>query len=94
MPSIHPDLDTFLKRRSEAIRAKDIDRLMSFYAADVVYFDIVPPLRYVGQAALRARFLDWFGRYESGSARISTSCGFRRARTSRSRPCSSARAAR
>jgi ketosteroid isomerase-like protein len=66
MTSIHSDLDTFLERRSEAIRAKDIDRLMSFYAADVVYFDIVPPLRYVGQAALRARFLDWFGRYESG----------------------------
>ena len=66
MASTNPDISAFLERRSEAIRAKDIDRLMSCYAADVVYFDIVPPLRYVGQAALRATFLDWFGRYESG----------------------------
>jgi ketosteroid isomerase-like protein len=66
MTSIHSELSEFLERRSDAIRAKDIKRMMSFYAPDVVYFDIVPPLRYVGQAALRARFLDWFGRYESG----------------------------
>ncbi len=66
MASINPDISAFLERRSEAIRAKDIDRLMSCYAADVVYFDIVPPLRYVGHVALRPRFLDWFGRYESG----------------------------
>lgn len=65
MASTNPDISAFLERRSEAIRAKDIDRLMSCYAADVVYFDIVPPLRYVGHVALRARFLDWFGRYES-----------------------------
>lgn len=66
MPSVHSELGAFFEHRSEAIRAKDIDRLLSFYAPDVVYFDIVPPLRYVGQAALRARFLDWFGRYQSG----------------------------
>ena len=42
---------------------KDIDRLMSLYSPDVVYFDLVPPLRYAGAAALRARFLDWFGRW-------------------------------
>jgi ketosteroid isomerase-like protein len=46
------------------MRAKDLDRLMAFHAPDVVYFDIVPPLRYVGAAALRARFADWFGRFD------------------------------
>jgi ketosteroid isomerase-like protein len=33
---------------AKAVRAKDTDRVMSFYAADIVSFDIVPPLRYVG----------------------------------------------
>jgi ketosteroid isomerase-like protein len=50
--------------QSAAIRAKDVDRLMSFYADDIVYFDVVPPLRYVGAAALRGRFETWFGGYE------------------------------
>ena len=53
-----------LESRSEAMHAKDIDRLMSLYAPAVVYFDLVPPLRYAGTAALRARFADWFGRWE------------------------------
>jgi len=33
---------------ADAIGAKDIDRVMSFYASDVVSFDIDPPLRYSG----------------------------------------------
>jgi ketosteroid isomerase-like protein len=55
-----------LDRRSEAMQMKDIDRLMPIYSPDIVYFDIVTPLRYVGTAALRDRFLDWFGRWEGG----------------------------
>lgn len=54
------EVKTLLDRRSEAIATKDIDRLMSSYSPDVVYFDTVPPLRYVGSAALRERFLHWF----------------------------------
>ncbi len=46
--------------RADAMRAKDIDRLMPLFAPDIVYFDLVPPLRYVGSDALRARFLHWF----------------------------------
>lgn len=54
------EVKTLLDSRSEAIRMKDIDRLMSSYSPDVVYFDTVPPLQYVGSAALRERFLHWF----------------------------------
>ena len=32
--------------------------------ADIVYFDIVPPLQYVGSAALRERFSHWFDGFE------------------------------
>lgn len=65
MVSIQSEVRTLLDSRSEAIRAKEIDRLMSAYAPDIVYFDIVPPLQYAGSAALRGRFLDWFGRWQS-----------------------------
>jgi hypothetical protein len=35
------------------MRTKNIDRVMTLYSSDVVYFDLVPPLLYVGLAALR-----------------------------------------
>jgi ketosteroid isomerase-like protein len=37
---------------------------MSHYSRDVVYFDVVPPLQFVGTAALRTRFLQWFESFE------------------------------
>jgi ketosteroid isomerase-like protein len=58
------DLRALFEERSAAIAAKDIERLMALYANDVVYFDLVPPLRYSGATALRARFLDWFPRWQ------------------------------
>ncbi|MGH3386135.1 MAG: YybH family protein [Nocardioidaceae bacterium] len=65
MDSTQSDVRALLDRRSEAARTKDIDRLMSTYSPDIVYFDVVPPLRYVGSAALRGRFVQWFDRWES-----------------------------
>ena len=37
----------------EAIRDKNIEGVMSLYAQEVVSFDIMPPLRYVGAEAFR-----------------------------------------
>jgi ketosteroid isomerase-like protein len=65
MASTESEVRALLDRRSESMRMKDIDRLMSLYSPDIVYFDLVPPLRYAGTAALRGRFLDWFGRWKS-----------------------------
>jgi ketosteroid isomerase-like protein len=45
---------------TKALRAKDIDGVMSHYAADVVAFDLAPPLQYVGARALRKNLEDWF----------------------------------
>jgi ketosteroid isomerase-like protein len=55
-----------MEGRSEAIRTKDLDRLMSYYSDDIIYFDVVPPLQYVGSAALQDRFRHWFDSYQSG----------------------------
>ena len=63
MNTTQSEISALFDRRSEAVRLKDIDRLMALYSPDIVYFDIVPPLQYVGSAALRERFLDWFDRF-------------------------------
>jgi uncharacterized protein (TIGR02246 family) len=65
MGHIESDIAALLERRSEAMRNKDIDQLMSVFAPDVVYFDLVPPLQYVGSDALRERFVHWFGGWSS-----------------------------
>ena len=65
MTSTRSEVETLLARQRDAIEAKDLDGLMSLYAADVVYFDVVPPLQYVGAAALRGRFTTWFAGYRS-----------------------------
>lgn len=65
MASSQSDIETLLDDRQEACRAKDIDRLMSLYATDIVYFDVVPPLQgFVGTNAVRRNFLRWFDEYE------------------------------
>ncbi len=65
MASTQSEVRALIDSRSEAIGAKDIDRLMSLYSPDIVYFDLVPPLQYTGSAALRGRFLEWFDGWKS-----------------------------
>lgn len=43
-----------------AIRAKDVDRVLSHYAGDVVTFDLAPPLEYAGAEALAESLRAWF----------------------------------
>jgi uncharacterized protein (TIGR02246 family) len=55
----------WIDRWTKAVTAKDIDRLMELYTDDVVAYDVVPPLQYVGKAAYRADFQQFFAQYES-----------------------------
>ena len=64
MASTESEVRALLDSQSEAMRLKDIDRLMSLYSPDIIYFDVVPPLQYAGSAALRGRFLRWFDGYK------------------------------
>ncbi len=56
--------DTLIRQRVEdwtkAVRAKDIDRVMSLYAPDVVSFDLDPPLRYAGTDNKRRAWQEFF----------------------------------
>lgn len=64
MVTTHTDVHALLDTRAEACRAKDIDRLMSLYSPNIVYFDCVPPLQgFVGTDAVRRNFLRWFDEY-------------------------------
>lgn len=65
MTSSESDVKALLDRWCEATRSKDIDGLMSLYAPDSVYFDIVPPLRFTGAAEIRRNFLRWFDTWQS-----------------------------
>jgi ketosteroid isomerase-like protein len=64
MTTTQSEVGLLFDHRSEAIWAKDIERLMSLYSPEIVYFDLVPPLQYVGADALRERFLEWFDGFE------------------------------
>jgi len=47
-----------------SVRSKNIDGVMSIYAPEVVSFDIVPPLRYVGADAFRKVWEEVFFVYQ------------------------------
>jgi ketosteroid isomerase-like protein len=58
------EIRVLLNKRIDACRAKDIDRLMALYASTIVYYDVVPPIQFVGPAEVRRNFLRWFDEYE------------------------------
>jgi ketosteroid isomerase-like protein len=74
--------DTLIRKRVEdwtaALRAKDIDALMSIYASDIVSFDLDPPLRYSGAGNKRRAWQKFFAahtgpiRYEIGELSVTT----------------------
>ncbi|MGW0201641.1 YybH family protein [Nonomuraea sp. NPDC003201] len=54
----------FLDGRVDACQAEDIDRLMSHYSPDIVYYDVVPPLQFAGSGEVRRNFVRWFDEYD------------------------------
>ena len=62
----------------QALHAKDLNTLMSYYAPDILTFDILPPLQYQGIDAYRKNFEAWFAavqgpiEYETRDLRIMT----------------------
>jgi PhnB protein len=60
------EIRALLEERIVALRDKDADLALSGYAADVVSFDLAPPLRHVGaqvldKAAIESWFSTWRG---------------------------------
>lgn len=61
-------IQNVLRRRldeiAQAIRDRNLDRLMTFYSTDVVVFDVRPPLNVHGAATYRQNFERWFASFE------------------------------
>jgi len=53
-----------IEKLVEAVRAADLERVMSFYARDVVTFDIVAPLRKIGADGKRENWKSVFATYQ------------------------------
>ena len=54
-----------VERWTKAFSAKDVDRVMELYTDDVVVYDVVPPLQYIGKAAYRGDYQQFFSQYDS-----------------------------
>lgn len=59
--AIRASIDRFVT----AIRCKDIDGVMSIFAADVISFDLSPPLRHGGGEIFKQQWQALFAAYES-----------------------------
>ena len=56
-------IKTLIDTWADAIRSKDVNRRILNYAPDVLLFDVVDPLQYVGSDAIRKRALEWFSSF-------------------------------
>lgn len=64
MTTSDSELRLFFKSRTDAQQSKDINRLMRHYAPDIVYYDVIPPLRFTGINEVRRNFMRWFDGYD------------------------------
>jgi ketosteroid isomerase-like protein len=53
-----------IEDRVKAVRAKDIIGAMSSSASDILSFDVVDPLQYVGLDALKKRLEGWYSSFQ------------------------------
>jgi len=53
-----------IEDKIEAVRAKNIDGATTLYAPDVLSFDVVNALQYVGADAIRKRLTEWFAQFD------------------------------
>ena len=58
------DIRALMDARVAAVRAKDVAALVAHHAADVISYDLLEPLQYVGVEAVRQRGQQWFDGYD------------------------------
>jgi ketosteroid isomerase-like protein len=63
------EIRAWLDQFTKMFEQKNVDRIMEFYADDVVAYDIVPPLRYVGKQAYRKDYETFLAQYQ-GNLRV------------------------
>src|SRR5215470_9173389 len=58
------EIHSWLDRWTKAFTKQDVDAIMALYADDVVAYDVVPPLQYVGKDAYRKDYESFLSQYE------------------------------
>lgn len=69
-PALHTDeyqVRHLLKDFNEAVVKRDVNKIMSFYAPNIVAYDIVPPLQFVGKKAYQKTWEEAFTSKSEGS---------------------------
>jgi uncharacterized protein (TIGR02246 family) len=59
------EIQAWLDRWTKAFTQMDVDSILALYTDDVVAYDVVPPLQYVGKAEYRIDYEQFFSRYDS-----------------------------
>jgi ketosteroid isomerase-like protein len=63
------EIRTWLDQFIKVFTQKNVDEIMALYADDVVAYDIVPPLQYVGKQAYRKDYETFLAQYQ-GNLRV------------------------
>jgi ketosteroid isomerase-like protein len=64
-PGGAPEIRAGLEARVAAVRAKDVEALLAWYAPEAVTFDLVPPTFSRGAGAVRERVQAWFASFRT-----------------------------
>ncbi len=56
---------TIIDERIKAVHDKDINALLSNHTPDILSFDVLDPLQYIGADTVRERAEKWFSSYQS-----------------------------
>ena len=60
------EIRALIEERNRAIRAKDVAAALVGYAADVLSYDLIDPLRHTGREAIARRLEQWFSQFREG----------------------------
>jgi ketosteroid isomerase-like protein len=63
------EIRSWLDRWTKAFTKQDVDSIMALYADDIIAYDVVPPLQYVGKDAYRVDYQQFLSQYE-GNLRV------------------------
>ncbi|MBE9167974.1 nuclear transport factor 2 family protein [Pleurocapsales cyanobacterium LEGE 06147] len=55
---LETQIQQLISEQQRAICAKDVDRIMSHYATEIIMFDVMPPFQTKGKAAIRKMWED------------------------------------
>jgi uncharacterized protein (TIGR02246 family) len=58
------EIRQWLDRFAKAFGARDVNAIMALYAPDLVAYDIVPPLQYVGRDSYRKNYEEFLAQYK------------------------------